>query len=71
MALIGKVKAQIQETKGVKYPSDTEIKNEYLKTVELYNKGDNWNLRITADALNCPIDYVRNVLNELYEKGEL
>lgn len=53
-------------------PTDEEIKKVYLKTVENYgNRSDNWNMRITADELKCPISYVRNVLNELYEKGEL
>ena len=52
-------------------PTDEEIKKAYLKAVEQYHKGDNWNIRITADELKCPASYVRNVLAELYEKGEL
>lgn len=53
------------------YPDDKKIKETYLKVCEEYGKGDNWNLRITADELSCPISYVRNVLAELDEKGEL
>lgn len=53
------------------YPTDEEIKKCFLSTVDKYNKGDNWNMRIVADELSCPISYIRNVLMELYEKGEL
>lgn len=53
------------------YPEDNKIKDTYLKVAEEYSKGDNWNLRIVAEELGCPIDYVRRVLAELDEKGEL
>lgn len=55
----------------MKYPDDEKILATFLKVQNEYGKGDNWNLRITADELNCPISYVRNVLAELEEKGEI
>lgn len=55
----------------MKYPTDEEIKKTFYKVCGEYGKGDNWNLRITADELGCPISYVRNVLAELEAKGEL
>lgn len=51
--------------------TDQEIKKKYLETVETYNKGENWNVRIVADELKCPASYVREVLAELEEKGEI
>ena len=51
--------------------TDQEIKKKYLETVEMYNKGENWNVRIVADELKCPASYVREVLAELEEKGEI
>lgn len=54
------------------YPTDEKIKETFLKTSDKYEgKSDEWLLRITADDLNCPISYVRNVLAELDNKGEL
>ena len=53
------------------YPTDEKIKETYLKVANEYDKSDNWNLRITADELGCPISYVRDVLAELDAKGEL
>lgn len=53
------------------YPEDSKIKETYYAVSDKYNKGDNWNLRIVAEELGCPIDYVRRVLAELDEKGEL
>ena len=53
------------------YPTDEQIKETYLSVCEEYGRGDNWNLRITADQLQCPISYIRNVLMELDSKGEL
>lgn len=53
------------------YPEDKTIKETYLKVQETYNKSDSWNLRIVADELKCPISYVRGVLSELSEKGEI
>lgn len=53
------------------YPTDEQIKETYLSVCDEYGKGDNWNLRITADQLQCPISYVRSVLAELDERGEL
>lgn len=53
------------------YPDDEKIKETFLKVEQDYGKGDNWNLRITADELKCPISYVRNVLQALEEKGEI
>lgn len=55
----------------MKYPNDDKIKETFLKISAEYGKGDNWNLRITADELNCPISYVRSVLGELEERGEI
>ena len=55
----------------MKYPSDQQIKETFLKIEKQYKKSDEWNIRITADELNCPISYVRNVLAELENKGEI
>lgn len=53
-------------------PTDKQIKEAFQKVCDDYSdKSDNWILRITADELRCPISYVRNVLAELDEKGEL
>lgn len=52
-------------------PTDDKIKETFLKVSEQYNKSDNWNLRLTADELKCPISYIRSVLAELEAKGEL
>lgn len=53
-------------------PTDKEILDKFNSvSAEYGGKGDNWNLRITADELKCPISYVRNVLAELEEKGEI
>ena len=51
--------------------TDQQIKEKYLKTVSTYNKGENWNVRIVADELRCPASYVRDVLAELEDKGEI
>lgn len=55
----------------MKQPTDKEILNKFNEVAEKYNRGDNWNLRITADELGCPISYVRNVMAELEAKGEI
>lgn len=53
-------------------PTDKEILDKFnAVSAEYGGKSDNWNLRITADELKCPISYVRNVLAELEEKGEI
>lgn len=52
-------------------PTDKEILNKFNEVTERYGKGDNWNLRITADELNCPVSYVRSVMAELEAKGEI
>lgn len=53
-------------------PTDKEILDKFNSvSAEYGGKSDNWNLRITADELKCPISYVRNVLAELEEKGEI
>lgn len=44
----------------------------FLRAEKEYpEKSINWHLRIAADDLNCPISYVRSVLAELEEKGDL
>lgn len=54
------------------YPEDKKIIDTYSKTAETYSdKSVNWHLRITADELNCPIAYVRGVLEEASDKGEI
>lgn len=54
------------------YPEDKKIIDTYLKTVETYSdKSVNWHLRITADELSCPIAYVRGVLEEASDRGEI
>lgn len=54
------------------FPEDSKIKEAFLKAEKQYpTKSINWHLRITADELQCPKDYVTNVLRELDEKGEL
>lgn len=54
------------------YPSDRKIKEMYLRAVNEYpTKGSAWHVRITADDLSCPASYIRKVLTELEEKGEI
>ena len=55
----------------MKQPTDKEILNKFTSASAKYNKGANWTLRITADELGCPVSYVRTVLAELEEKGEI
>lgn len=44
----------------------------YLRAVNEYpTKGSAWHVRITADDLSCPASYIRKVLTELEEKGEI
>ncbi len=53
-------------------PTDKEILDKFNSVnAEYKGKGDNWNIRITSEELKCPISYVRNVLAELEEKGEI
>lgn len=55
----------------MQYPKDDKIKETFLKIEKQYKKSDEWHIRITADELNCPISYIRNVLAELENKGEI
>lgn len=60
-----------EKGKIMQYPKDDKIRETFLKVEKEYRKSDAWHLRITADELNCPISYVRDVLMSLEEKGEL
>lgn len=54
------------------YPEDKEIIKKFVEVQDKYpDKSDNWNLRITADEMKCPISYIRSVLEEAYEKGDI
>lgn len=53
------------------YPTDKEIKEKFCEIEDMYGNSGNWNVRVTADELKCPADYVRKVLQELEDKGEL